>query len=177
MATQDEIVYFVGYEWWMFRAMRWALEKGIPFAPHKNDPVRNAVADSLAIHGRALISFFWGTKKQTTDLHVTDLGLYAPPWPPPPVLLTWHTDTNKRVAHLTESHADPVIVWNVAAAQTELEPRIEALRVTLGPAALANAKWTGDADPASRLLVPSGAAAVGLGQWGATGAIGPLSKP
>jgi hypothetical protein len=76
-AEQTKTLEHVGYEWWMFRATHDCL-KGwpAPTPPGEEDPIRNAVLESLVIHGGNLIDFFHRRPDpRKGDLHCEMVGV------------------------------------------------------------------------------------------------------
>jgi hypothetical protein len=58
-ADPKEVLEHVGYEWWMFRETRELLR----CAGKEHSATRNALAEALTIHGRALVQFFYRKKR------------------------------------------------------------------------------------------------------------------
>jgi hypothetical protein len=149
---QSAILDHAGYEWWMFRAtfdILSALEPDLP--THQGDPVRNALLESLIVHGRGLAYFFYGKKKEVKDWHVSDLGVQAEKWPPPSALDQWREDANWRVAHLTEDRGNQLASWDAVAVRAILQARVDALRTAI--AADMPKDWWGDRATQTSLLV------------------------
>ncbi len=67
--TINDILHHFGYEWWMFRAT----SDLVAMLPDNPDPLRNAVIESMVMHGRALHDFFCADRQQD-DWIVEDLG-------------------------------------------------------------------------------------------------------
>lgn len=153
---QDEILFHLGYEWWMFRAAADILGK----VPQSDDPVRNALVESLAIHGRGLVFFFTDKKKRATDWDATDLGVVLET--SPPHMVEWRVDANRRVAHLTSARQHALFAWNVYGAQAWLTQRIDAVRAKVG--ADMPSPWIGDRTTTTSLL-------------GAVRPVGPMGSP
>jgi hypothetical protein len=157
--SQKKVLYHLGYEWWMFRTTHFLLTllpaSDDPGDPVRNDPVRNALVESLAVHGRGLVYFFYFKKREDTDWNVTDLGIALEE--EPTKLKDWRQDTNKRVVHLTDKRANPLQAWRVAEAQCFLQAKIEEVRQALGQDIPDD--WIGDHTASTQLLVlrpPSG---------------------
>lgn len=99
-ASPGEILEHLGYEWWMFQSMISAVDR-LP----NHSPDRNSAIESMAIHGRALIEFFFDRKDGSyaaTAWNVTNLGMGYPTRKKPQELVNWYDETGRRVAHLTE---------------------------------------------------------------------------
>jgi hypothetical protein len=154
---QDEILFHLGYEWWMFRAAADILRK----VPQSDDPVRNALVESLAIHGRGLVFFFANAKKFATDWNATDLGVVLET-SIPTHMDEWRVHANLRVAHLTSARQHALSAWNVDGAQAWLTQRIDAVRAKVG--ADMPSPWIGDRTTTTSLL-------------GAVGPVGPMGSP
>ena len=161
--TQKDVLFHLGYEWWMFRA-GCDLLAGIS---ELDDPVRNALVESLAIHGRGLVHFFYMSKKSATDWNVTDLGSRFMLEAEPAVLRHWRQDTNRRVAHLTRTRSNPLHEWDAATAREVFANNIGEVRRLLVPDVPID--WIGDRPSASELL----ATGATLQPTSPTGAIGP----
>jgi hypothetical protein len=72
MTHVDDAVEHVGYEWWMFKET-FDLLDALPDDP---DVVRNALLESLAIHGRNLGHFFFEYHKcQDGGFNADDAGI------------------------------------------------------------------------------------------------------
>lgn len=56
--TSEQVLHHLGYEWWMFRNTLWILQR---LEQRKSDPVRNAIVESLVVHGRNLGEFFFAS--------------------------------------------------------------------------------------------------------------------
>lgn len=101
MASRDEVLEHLGYEWWMFRESRELFR----CADAADPATRNAYAEALTIHGRALVGFFYPpkTKRFPTDWDVGDFGMTLPAQDQkPPELEAWYEATGQHVAHLTD---------------------------------------------------------------------------
>jgi hypothetical protein len=83
---QKAILHHLGYEWWMFRAGLELLQR----VPGAHDPVRNVLIESIAVHGRALIYFFFHPATKPTDWNATHLGLTTAT--EPGVLTKWRVE-------------------------------------------------------------------------------------
>jgi hypothetical protein len=153
--AQKRIVFHLGYEWWMFKSAHDLLMDIAPrYDDIKSDPVRNAMVEALAIHGRGLVSFFYGGKKEATDWHVSDLdATLARTWPPPTDLDEWRKDANERVAHLTDKREIALTAWKVPASRRLFQGCVDAMKAKLG-ADMPNTspQWMGD-DPTTSALV------------------------
>jgi len=180
----EEILFHLGYEWWMFRAAHDLLKNW-----GEEGPVRNALVESLAIHGRGLVDFFYKEehekkeKGRKDDWRVTDLDL-ALTSPCPPVLSKWKEDVNKRVAHLTECRKNALLTeWKAKEVREELQRRIYEVKKKIGDNMPTG--WTGDRQTGSGVIgssslgVPTGAVGVtGIGgsipaRSGSSGCLGP----
>ena len=138
MAHVDDALEHVGYEWWMFREL-FALLDGLPDAP---DPVRNALLESLAIHGRVLGRFFTTfTSRRREKFNAEDFGLEIVS--EPAVMTEWRQEMNGRVAHLLKQRVDPKGDWKAVDVRAFLDARIQAFKTQLGGAVAKD--WIGDA--------------------------------
>lgn len=164
-AKQSDVLFHLGYEWWMFRATYTLLQQ----LPLSDDPVRNALLESLLIHGRGLIDFFFDFGHQPTDWVVSDLGSGLSIKARTPELTLWRIDVNKRVAHLTDTRKASLTDINIEPIFTELEKCISEVKATLK--ADIPSDWIGDKDTATLLIntIVMGATGSTLGTIGATG--------
>ncbi|MBI2301007.1 MAG: hypothetical protein HYU66_19010 [Armatimonadetes bacterium] len=147
---QLQIVRHLGYEWWMFRAMRALL----PMTGSDADPVRNAAIESLAIHGRAIIDFFYLERTRADDWRAWDLDTTITPANQraamPQCLSNWHTLTSKLTAHMTNARASGVELSDLEDVYKALKSQIETLKASLGAGFAA--AWQGDAATTSALI-------------------------
>jgi hypothetical protein len=152
MLTEDEkaVLHHLGYEWWMFCAAD-DLLRPVPDKP--DDPVRNALIESLAMHGRNLAVFFFQPKHHSTDRSVTDLGRGLVTEKEPDQLKAWRIDANKLCAHLTEERKNVPKSWDASIVRPLIKERIDYIRKTLGPDMPPD--WIGDLTTDSYLLNPS----------------------
>jgi len=149
MLTEHEktVLFHFGYEWWMFRAAADLLQT----LPGDDDPVRNALIESLAIHGRNLTCFFFDRKQWATDWNVTDLGHGLTIEKMPSQLATWRDDASKRCAHLTITRQNPLGTWDVDTGRRLIKERVDHVRKAFGQDM--PEEWTGDLPTTSKLLV------------------------
>jgi hypothetical protein len=135
--NRAEILEHLGYEWWMFRSAHALLsEHGA-----EGDPVRNALVESLAIHGRNLAYFFHEKKRpKKDDWNAEDLEIELSPMPQE--LRAWCNEVNKRIAHLTAKRINALDKWNPGAIRPLLEKRIAAVKSHLRGDTPAD--WIGD---------------------------------
>jgi len=175
MLTEDHeaILYHLGYEWWMFRSMYNFLMR----LPDTDDPVRNALLESLVIHGRGLIDFFFCEAKKRdnkTDWVIDDLGHgLKHETVIPAELIDWRWHTNKRIAHITSSRNDPLTEWKVAEVRRLLEERILCVRNALKGDIPGD--WPGDSPTTTNLIGivgPTASAESRRDTIGATGCAG-----
>lgn len=141
MATQNEVLRHVGYEWWMFRATRHLILNGSP-GP-QGIVIGNAASDSNFVHARVLAHFFFdaGQQSRGDDWTAKTLGMERPPLPP--VLDDVCKHVNKRVAHLTEGRAPSGFSYpDPSKVEQLLAERIQALKTSLGTAM--PPRWIGD---------------------------------
>ena len=164
--SQKKVLYHLGYEWWMFRTTRDLLTR----LPTSDDPVRNALVESLAIHGRGLVYFFYWKKRDETDWNASDLTNFASEGEPC-ALKDWRRDTNQRVAHLTAKRANPLQEWRVAEAESLLQAKIDEVRQALGQELPDD--WIGDRPASTQLLNITGALCPQPGNRELPGATGP----
>jgi hypothetical protein len=135
---QSEALYHLGYEWWMFRNLHELLRH----LPNDTDPVRNAMIESLAMHGRDLIDFFYdGSRLMGDDYSLETFGL-ARAAATDPVLTEWRTHTNKRVAHVTSVRTQQRYNWPTEELLKVLVARIQDFRNAIGGSFPSN--WGGD---------------------------------
>jgi hypothetical protein len=123
----------IGYEWWMFRAdfERLSVSDG------KDRIASNAYVESLAVHGRALIHFFYELKNSKThddDSLASDYGLPRPSVAPDTVIAKWKRATDKRIAHITKQRLNDDDDWNAwptDALYNELTLRVRELEAVI----------------------------------------------
>jgi hypothetical protein len=152
MSIKEQVLFHLGYEWWMFRATDALLQNLPPNA--EGDPVRNALVESLHIHGRALIDFFYKAKTDKTDWVVDDLNCGVTTIEISAGLKAWRKNTNKRVAHLTDTRTISCAQFEVATTRKAIYERIGAVRKALGAAMPKD--WHGDDPIDSRWPYPQG---------------------
>src|SRR5258706_16094438 len=101
-------VFHVGYEWWMFRASH-ALVQSLS---NDDDPLRNALIESMVMHGRVLTEFFYFKKNDNypDDINAEDLGMTRPSTPPE--LKKWWDDAGKRGAHVSKKRFGTSVNWD-----------------------------------------------------------------
>lgn len=167
--SQKRVLFHLGYEWWMFRTTHDLLTQ----LPTSDDPVRNALLESLAIHGRGLSFFFCCEKNMKTDWNVTDLQIDVALDREPSALKAWREGVNKRVAHLTSVRANPLQEWGVTEARRILQDRIEKVRQALAQDLPDD--WIGDRPATTKLLGALGAPLPQPGLAGAVGITGPAA--
>lgn len=135
---QTQILTHVEYEWWMFRSV---FELLPVLNLESGNPVRCALLESLVIHGRNLISFFYREKKkekkgvEQTDWNITDFasyGLVLKTKEIPKSLDEWYENANKRVAHLTTTRGNPLSEWNAECVHSALCAEFTKFRELLG---------------------------------------------
>lgn len=126
----DELVHNLGYEWWMLRSAVHLLDR---IDPRLHDPVRNALVESLVLHGRNLIHFFfsgradwrgdWNAEKSLSmpRLNITDY----------PTINDWYEKANLHVLHLTTERANPVARWPSHELMKILEERVNTMSLQL----------------------------------------------
>ena len=150
MLTTDEsdVLYHLGYEWWMFRCTHDLLKA----LPTNGDPVRNALMESMAVHGRGLTYFFFLPKRFATDWGVSDLGRGLVVKGIPAILDVWRDETNKRVAHLTGARNPALSQWDAESARAEMADRIAHVKATF--ASDFPHDWIGDKPTTTMLITP-----------------------
>ena len=125
---EQETLEHLGYEWWMFRCTWSALST----FPREADFVRNALLESLVIHARSLIEFFYAAKPRPDDWTVDKLGHGLSRQSMPACVRTWKTEADKRVAHMTAYRRNPLAEWNVELIARHLEYKLENVKQALG---------------------------------------------
>jgi hypothetical protein len=162
-------VFHVGYEWWMFRASL-ALVQSLP---KEDDPLRNALIESMVMHGRALTEFFYFKKneKYPDDINAQDLGMSCPSLPSE--LKKWWENAGNRVAHISKKRFGAWIDWDGRAPFNILGERIAELRKACSKEI--GADWIGDWPTESKHLpkVPGYKFPPRGGSDGPVGATGP----
>lgn len=132
MATQQELnemLDHVGYEWWMFQATYLQLMD----IDLTGDVVLNALVESLAIHGRGLIGFFYQTQRRPGDITCEHYGMKRELMPEPgSVVRAWKDDADKRIAHITNTRLTRQLSWPTSDLCKVLEKKIDELRAQLG---------------------------------------------
>ncbi|MCC6309809.1 MAG: hypothetical protein IT345_02715 [Trueperaceae bacterium] len=149
-AIQADVLHELGYEWWMFQNMAVILS-GLDDVGH--DPVRNALVESLVMHCRSLIDFFFkgGYEPRSTDwTSDKNLGIQRIDIVGYPVLSDWRENANKHVVHLTERRAIPVAVWHTGEVLKLLQERFESVRKEANVSPTGN--WIGDWPVKSNLI-------------------------
>lgn len=148
MCSDKQVVLkHLGYEWWMFRCMKELL----PYVSPSDDPIRNAMAESLGIHGRDLIDFFYRPPTKPDDWTVRDVAPEMVSTVPTPQHLTdWCVTVNKCVAHITNVRAEQLQLQDAQGVYDAIEAKISALKGVLG--AEFPADWSGDEDTRSSLV-------------------------
>jgi len=149
---ENDVLFHMGYEWWMFCAaddlLQTLPDKGDP------DPVRNALVESLAMHGRNLAVFFFAKKRfPTTDWNVTDLTHGLVIEKEPAQLEAWRKNANERCAHLTATRENPLTSWDTLTARRLIKERVDHVKNVLGPDVPPD--WPGYLPTTSNLLNPS----------------------
>ncbi len=96
--------------------------------PTEDDPIRNALLESMVTHGRVLIFFFCHPKKFETDWNSEDVGLAKAS--EDVLLKEWREQANKRVAHLTTDRATALVSWSTYKVKQELEKLVKTLNGT-----------------------------------------------
>ena len=146
---QKDVLDHLGYEWWMFRAT-YELLKNIE---KNSDPARNALVESLWVHGRALIDFFY-FKPDSGDWGVKTLNLRRSEWKedsePTKTLNDWRINTNKRVVHITKKRQDPLQYESFPVVNGVIEQRIKEVKTALATDMPVN--WIGDNSIESALI-------------------------
>jgi hypothetical protein len=166
--TLEQQLHHLGYEWWMFRTTHFLLAR----LPHDDDPVRNALIESMALHGRVLFYFFF-EKPKDDDFGVEHLGI-GRQGTIEPILSHWKLSANKYVAHLTETRRKPQI-WDAGPVVAKLQSLVDEVRAHLGPRLPED--WIGDRPPHTNLLALTtfGSTVAGSSFTGATGPSGSSS--
>lgn len=141
---QRETLFQIGYEWWMFQSLEYHLSELDGFV---NDPIRNALLESMVLHARSLIEFFKG-KPQNDDLRASVFGL-------PSVNLTgdiesFYLASHKHIAHLTAMRAHKKKEWNIEPIHTWIANQIQLIKTNVGVDFPED--WPGDMSHASSLL-------------------------
>jgi hypothetical protein len=124
---EEKALHHLGYEWWMFRSTH-AIVTGLE---RDDDPVRNALVESLVIHGRNLIDFFY--IRPVKDDLVADHVRCKQQSSIPEAVKGWRDQAHKRVAHLTETRFANYDAWKADEVRSELEKRIDEVRAAMGP--------------------------------------------
>ncbi len=161
---EEDVLFHLGYEWWMFRSTYEALKN----LGNSNTPMRNALVESLLLHSRALIYFFHFSKKQD-DWIVEDLGhsLRTTALRPNTLLDSWRVEVNKRVAHLTGLRETPLASLNIDPIYNELEKSINKVKTALNNDIPSG--WIGNQPADTSFPAP-------LGPVGAPPQLGPLGS-
>ncbi len=161
--STEQVLHHIGYEWWMFRTMARLLSD----LPDSDDPVRNALVESLLLHARNLADFFF-ERKNGKNPRAEDFGVTYEP--KPPLIKNWWVRASQDALHVERARfrpntRDPLevdAVWSIFGA------KINELRAATSiPLA-----WIGDYDARTQ-LIPSDRFVSSPGPVGATGATGP----
>ena len=163
-ANPVDVLEHLGYEWWMFRETRELFR----CAGNEDNATRNALAEALTIHGRALVQFFYREKRFVdTDWNLTDLDMELPSRDQEPAELTkWYNATGQYVAHLTQHRVQELGELKTRTVAELLSPCIEGVRARMGPDMPKG--WIGDRAITLRCPDLGGES----GPFGATGATG-----
>jgi hypothetical protein len=149
MTPPAEILKHVGYEWWMMQSTRKLLNS----MSFDADPVRNAVLESLLVHARALIDFFWkipNQKPMISDWIVDNLGSNLKRDEMPSDIKDWREEVNKRIAHITDRRLDLLEDWHLDIIWSSLENKLAHVKSTLGTTFPDS--WIGDGSTNSRYV-------------------------
>ena len=127
--TLKAMLVHVGYEWWMFRATYAQLQT----ISEKPDVVQNALIESLAIHGRGLILFFYESRSaHSCDVTCKDYGMRRTKLSAKEKALSdWKRDADKRIAHVTDARLHDLTQWRTGAVHDALKGKIDELRTLL----------------------------------------------
>ena len=137
--TLAEALEHVGYEWRMFRQ----LGSILALLPRSDDPIRDALVESLVVHARNLSEFFFddGNGRAIRE----PLGLA--PEATPGEVATFLTQANNHVAHLSPRRTTKRD-WDYVHIAAHFERRLGVLRATGN----VPANWDGDRNVEPRLL-------------------------
>jgi hypothetical protein len=139
--SKDQALFDLGYEWRMYRKMYSLLS----VLPTDEDPVRDALTESLVLHVRNLIETFWGSNQGDAARHA--LGITHEQMPAG--IGPWYGAASKCVVHLPDDRPAAKTDWDFAVIGPALEAKIDALRLI---GTIPAQGWEGDRDPRSRLL-------------------------
>ncbi len=147
--SEKEMLEHLGYEWWMFQSTWSALST----LPHEADFVRNALLESLVIHARGMIEFYYFDRANTPrpdDWTVDKLRHGLSRQSMPADVRTWKMEADKRIAHMTVHRGKPLAEWNVELIARHLKAKLKNVKQTFGNDFPAD--WSGDDPRASSLL-------------------------
>ena len=139
--SKEQALFDLGYEWRMYRK----LHRLLSALPTDEDPVRDALTESLLLHVRNLIETFWGTNegKKARD------ALGISPEKMPASIGPLYGLLSKCIVHLPDDRPAAKTSWDFSVIGPALEAKIDALR----NAKVIPAAWEGDRDPSTKLLV------------------------
>jgi hypothetical protein len=169
--SKDQALFDLGYEWRMSRKMYSLLS----VLPTDEDPVRDALTESLVLHVRNLIETFWGSNQG--DAARQALGITHEQMPAG--IGPWYGAASKCVVHLPDDRPAAKTDWDFAVIGPALEAKVEALR---NAGTIPTQGWEGDRDPRSKLLLggdptPPVTAGALMGRITPTGAAKPPDPP
>jgi hypothetical protein len=137
--TKERCLEHLGYEWWMFRSMSALLQTIAESDAWLRDPVRNAMVESLVVHGRGLVEFFFrppvtpgARARGNEDARCDVLGV--PPATASNFVDEWHDEASKRVVHFTHRRHAPLASWDTPRLLQELQPKMDEVRRSVGDA-------------------------------------------
>ena len=169
MATHEEVLEHLGYEWWMFREAYELLRH----AGAEHSATRNALVESLAIHGRVLTQFFYRPRRRSTDWNVESLGMTLLAHDQEPSeLADWYDKTSQHVAHLTEHRVIALASLSARKVRELLATCIDRVKTEL--AAELQENWIGNRPTA--LAAPDDGSD-STSSFGPTGVAGPARGP
>ena len=132
--AQNSALFHFGYEWWMFRCMQDCALMVASAAD--DDPVRNAILETLIGHGRVLIDAFYNRPKglsKTGDWNASTFGVPLQDQVPD-ALCTWRVNADKRLAHLTDTRALRLNEWPLTEVSRTLKEQMDSLLRHIGTA-------------------------------------------
>ncbi len=140
--SKEQALFDLGYEWRMYRK----LHRLLSVLPTDEDPVRDALTESLLLHVRNLIETFWGTNegKKARD------ALGISPEKMPASIGPLYGLLSKCIVHLPDDRPATKTNWDFSVIGPLLEAKIEGLRKS---ATIPQRDWEGDRDLATKLLV------------------------